>query len=42
MDKDVAETAFVLQGLIYCCILSRIGMEKQQINDFCKNNKILS
>lgn len=42
IDENIATTAFLLQGLVYCCILSRIGMTNDEILCLCKNRKILS
>lgn len=41
LDERLAVTAHVLAGLIYCCLLSRIGMERPQILDLCKYGKIV-
>lgn len=42
MDMKVGITAHVLQGLVYCCLLTRIGMSREQILDLCKKRKILN
>ena len=42
MNTQIATTAFMLQGLVYCCILSRIGISKAEIYRLCQNRKILS
>lgn len=42
MDTRIATTAFMLQGLVYCCILNRIGIDKAEIYRLCQNRKILS
>lgn len=42
MNRKIATTAFMLQGLVYCCILSRIGIGKAEIYRLCKDKKILS
>lgn len=42
MNTKIATTAFMLQGLVYCCILSRIGIGKAEIYRLCKDIKILS
>lgn len=42
LDERIAVTARVLAGLVYCCLLSRIGMERPQILDLCKCGKIVS
>ena len=41
MDMRIGQTAHVLQGLVYCCILTRIGMSRAQILELCQNHKIL-
>jgi hypothetical protein len=33
MDEDVANTAFVLMGLVYCCALTRIKISTELIKD---------
>lgn len=33
MDEDVANTAFVLMGLVYCCALTRINVSTELIKD---------
>lgn len=33
IDEDVANTAFVLMGLVYCCALTRIKMSTELIRD---------
>lgn len=33
MDEDVANTAFVLMGLVYCCTLTRIQVSTELIKD---------
>ena len=33
MDEDVANTAFVLMGLVYCCALTRIKVSTELIKD---------
>lgn len=42
MDLKVGATAHVLQGLVYCCLLTRIGMSREQILKLCQEHKILS
>ena len=42
INKSIANTAYILSGLIYCCLLTRIGMSKDEIITMCKNNKLLS
>jgi len=42
IDQNIASTAFILQGLVYCCFLSRIGMTNDAILYLCQNRKILS
>lgn len=41
LDERIAVTAHVLAGLVYCCLLKRIGMERSQIFDLCKCGKIV-
>lgn len=40
MDKDVALVAQIFKGLVYCCLLKRIGLPIEIIDEFCKT-KIL-
>lgn len=42
IDQKIATTAFLLQGLVYCCLLKRIGMNNDEILYLCQNRKILS
>ena len=41
LDIAVAYTAFCLGGLVYCCILDRVGLDRQKIYNLC-SLKILS
>jgi hypothetical protein len=41
LNIQIAETAYILCGLVYCCILTRIGMPKENIKKLC-GCKILS
>lgn len=41
MDQRIATTAFILQGLVYCCLLKRIGISEDSILSLCQNGKIL-
>ena len=34
--KNVIDIAFVLRGLVYCCILKRIGVAEEQIVKLCE------
>lgn len=36
MDMEIAITAHYLCGLVYCCILSRIGVSKEKILKLCE------
>ncbi len=31
LNEDVARTAFTMMGLVYCCVLKRIGLDEEQI-----------
>lgn len=31
LNENVARTAFTMMGLVYCCVLKRIGLEEEQI-----------
>ena len=41
LDEEVAITAYVLQGLVYCSILKRMGLSQEKITQLCQNNKLL-
>ena len=41
LTQRLAETAYILCGVIYCSFLSRIGVENETILDLCKNRMIL-
>ena len=36
MDSSIATTAYILSGLIYCALLSRIGVSREKILYLCK------
>ena len=40
LDVKIAITAHCLEGLVYCCLLERIGVERSRILEWCKD-KIL-
>ena len=40
MDLQIAETGFALQGLVYCCLLKRIGFNYEEIVSFSEAKKI--
>lgn len=42
MNQKIALTAYLLQGLVYCCFLTRIGISRDQVTLLCHNKKILS
>lgn len=42
LDYNIATTAHVLAGLVYCCILSRIGLPREKILELCKDGKVVS
>lgn len=41
LNNKIALTAHYLSGLVYCCILERIGLDREKIIELCKE-KILS
>ena len=41
MDMNVAITANILSGLVYCCILSRVGISREKILELCNERKLL-
>ena len=36
ISQKVADTAFCLAGVVYCCVLERIGVEREKITEICK------
>lgn len=36
-DIEIAVTAHYLSGLVYCCILERVGVDRKNILKFCKD-----
>ena len=42
MDHEIASTAYVLQALVYCCLLTRIGVSREDIFRLCRMKKIIS
>lgn len=42
LNMEVATTAYILSGLVYCCILSRIGLNRQKILELCQHRKIIT
>lgn len=42
LNQKIAATAYLLQGLAYCCLLTRIGISRDKITLLCRNRKILS
>lgn len=41
MDQKIAVTAHILSGLVYCCVLKRIGVDREKILELCRNGKII-
>ena len=41
MDSDIAATAYVLSGLVYCAFLTRVGVSKENILRLCQEHKLL-
>lgn len=41
MDQKIAVTAHILSGLVYCCVLKRIGLDDEKILQLCKDGKII-
>lgn len=37
VDEEVANTAIVLRGLVYCCVLKRIGINEDKIIELCEH-----
>lgn len=40
LEGEIVETAYYLMGLVYCCVLSRIGVSREKILELCRH-KIL-
>ena len=41
INSEIATTAFTLQGLVYCCILKRIGLSNDEIMILSRDGKLL-
>lgn len=41
LDQRIAVTAHILSGLVYCCLLKRIGVSSEKITELCSNQKLL-
>ena len=41
IDEDIGVTAYILQGLVYCCILTRIGMDRETIKSLLVERRTL-
>ena len=41
MDMTIATTTYVLSGLVYCCLLTRAGLERSKILELCKRKKLI-
>ena len=41
IDQEIAATAYILQGLVYCCILTRLGIDKNRLKMLCSNKMFL-
>ena len=41
IDSSIVATAYTLSGLVYCSLLSRIGVSREKILNLCKNWKLL-
>lgn len=40
ISTELAETAFILMGLIYCCTMTRLGFSSEQIKDIMRRRLI--
>ena len=40
LNQSVTSTAFLLSGVVYCCVLERIGVSKTQIQKLCTKGMI--
>lgn len=41
MDANIAFITHLLAGLVYCCILTRVGVSREQITQWCKDGRVL-
>ena len=41
LNQKIGITAQAMASLVYCYLLSRIGLSKEQIKELCSNNKLL-
>ena len=41
IDQTVGTTAAVLQGLVYCCLLTRLGIERDNLETICTERRLL-
>lgn len=42
MSTGIAKAAFLLQALVYCCLLTRIGLSRDHILVLCQRRKIIT
>lgn len=42
LNQEIAATAYLLQGLVYCCFLTRIGISRDKVTLLCRKKKLLS
>lgn len=42
MNQKIALAAYLFQGLVYCCLLTRVGISRDRVTSLCCNKKILS
>lgn len=40
ISTELAETSFILMGLIYCCTMTRLGISREQIKDIMRRRLI--
>jgi len=40
LDPVIACTAHVLAGLVYCCVLTRIGIPREKITQWCEDGRL--
>ena len=41
LDQRIAVTAHILSGLVYCCLLKRVGVSSEKISELCSSRKLL-
>ena len=40
LDPKVAHTTHLLAGLVYCCVLTRVGIPREKIAKWCEEGRV--